>query len=110
MKIFWWFKKIIVIGKMKDEVSVVAMEELFELKPKMYSRLVGDSSVHKKSRRMNKNVFVTMSYVYCKDPLLINKNLKYSMNRIQSKNHKIGTYEINKISYSCFDCKIDMMD
>ena len=46
---------------MKDEVSVVAMEELFELKPKMYSRLVGDSSVHKKSRRMNKNVFVTMS-------------------------------------------------
>ena len=25
------------------------------------------------------------------------------MNRIQSKNHKIGTYKIKKISLSCFD-------
>ena len=37
------------------------------------------------------------------------------MNRIQSKDHRIGTYEINKISLSCFDIKIyiqnkDMMD
>ena len=28
------------------------------------------------------------------------------MNRIQSKAHVIGTYEINKISFSCFDDKI----
>ena len=28
------------------------------------------------------------------------------MNRIQSKDHKIGTYEISKISLSCFDDKI----
>ena len=28
------------------------------------------------------------------------------MNRIQSKNHKIGTYEINKISLPCFNDKI----
>ena len=28
------------------------------------------------------------------------------MNRIQSKDHKIGTYEINKISLSCFNDKI----
>ena len=27
------------------------------------------------------------------------------MNRIQSKNSKIGTYQINKISLSCFDDK-----
>ena len=25
------------------------------------------------------------------------------MSRIQSKDHRIGTYEINKISLSCFD-------
>ena len=25
---------------------------------------------------------------------------------IQSKHHRIGTYEINKISWSCFDAKI----
>ena len=28
------------------------------------------------------------------------------MKRIQSKDHRIGTYEINKISLSCFDDKI----
>ena len=29
-----------------------------------------------------------------------------SINRIKSKDHKIGTYQINKISLSCFDDKI----
>ena len=32
------------------------------------------------------------------------------MNRIQSKYHKIGTYEINKVSWSCFDDKIYILD
>ena len=27
------------------------------------------------------------------------------MRRIQAKNHKLGTYKINKISLSCFDDK-----
>ena len=28
------------------------------------------------------------------------------MSSVQSKDHRIGTYEINKISLSCFDDKI----
>ena len=32
------------------------------------------------------------------------------MNRIQSKNHKIGTYAINKNYLSCFDGKIHILD
>ena len=32
------------------------------------------------------------------------------MNRIQSKDHRIGTQEINKISLSCFDDKIYMQN
>ena len=32
--------------------------------------------------------------------------MRYSINRIQSKDRTIGTYEINKISLSCFDDKI----
>ena len=28
------------------------------------------------------------------------------MNKIESKDHRIGLYEINKISLSCFDDKI----
>ena len=32
------------------------------------------------------------------------------MKRIQAKNHKIGTYEIDKISLSCFDDKRYVLD
>ena len=36
---------------------------------------------------------------------LINKIIRHKMKRIQAKKHKIGTYEIDKISLSCFDDK-----
>ena len=32
------------------------------------------------------------------------------MRRIQGKKHKLGTHEINKISLSCFDDKIFVLD
>ena len=32
------------------------------------------------------------------------------MERIQAKGHKIGTYEIDKISLSCFDDKRHVLD
>ena len=32
------------------------------------------------------------------------------MKRIQNKKHKIGTYEIDKISLSCFDDKRFVLD
>ena len=36
---------------------------------------------------------------------LIKKIIRHKMKRIQAKKHKIGTYEIDKISLSCFDDK-----
>ena len=35
-----------------------------------------------------------------------NKCVRQSMNIIQSKDHKTETYEVNKISLSCFDDKV----
>ena len=32
------------------------------------------------------------------------------MKRIQSKNHKLGTYETDKVSLSCFDDKRYVLD
>ena len=46
----------LVIGKMKDETGVVAIEEFVGLKPKMYSFLV-DKNEHKKAKGMNKMLF-----------------------------------------------------
>ena len=91
---------------MKDETEGVAIEEFAGLKPKMYSFLVVDNSEHKKAKGVNRNVVATMSHNEYKDVLLNYKCLRHSMNRIQSKHHRIGTYEINKISLSCFDEKI----
>ena len=78
-----------VIGKMKDETGGVAIKEFVGLKSKMYSFLV-DNSEHKKAKSVNENVVGTLSYNGYKDILL----------------NKIGTYEIKKISLSCFDDKI----
>ena len=46
---------------------------------------------------------MTISHNEYKDVLLNKECLRLS--RIQSKDHRIGTYEINKISLSCFDDK-----
>ena len=72
----------------------------------MYSFLVGDSSDHRISKGVNKDVVATISYGEYEDALLHNKCLKHSMNRIQSKNHETETYEINKISLSSVNDKI----
>ena len=82
----------LVIGKMKDKTGGVAIEELVGLKPKMHSFLV-DNSEHKKAKLMNKNVVAAISHNEYKDLLLNNKCIKHSMNRIQRKDHKIGTYD-----------------
>ena len=52
---------------------------------------------------MNRNVVATVNHNEYKDLLLNNKCIKHSMNKSQSKDHRIGTYEINKISLCCFD-------
>ena len=68
--------------------------------------MVEGNSEHKKAKDVNKNVVVTISYNEYKDVLLNNKFLRHWINRIQSKGHRLGTYEINKVSVYCFDDKI----
>ena len=95
----------LVIGKMKDETGGVAIEECVGLMPKMYSFLV-DNNEHKKVEDVNKNVVATIGHNKYRNALLKNKCLRHSMNRIQSKDHRIKFYEINKIALPCFDDKI----
>ena len=69
----------------------------------MRSFLLDDSREHRKAKGANRNVTAAISHSEYQDHLLNNKNLRHLMNRINSKNHKIGTYEINAISLSLFD-------
>ena len=57
----------------------------------MYFFLVDDSSEHKKGKNMNRNIVAIIRHNKYEDNLLKNKCLRHLMNRIQSRNHRIGT-------------------
>ena len=57
-----------------------------------------------------KTVNVAAEFNKFRDVLFNEKNIGYKMKRIQSKKHKLGTYEINKISLSCFDDRKYVLD
>ena len=69
---------------------MVSIEEFVRLKPKMYLFLIADNSEHKTAKGVSRNVVATIRHNEY-------KCLRYSMNRIQSKDHRIRTYEQNFI-------------
>ena len=52
-----------------------------------------------------KGVNIGTEFSEFKDTSFNKKIMRHKMRRIQGKKHKIGTYEIDKISLSCFDYK-----
>ena len=89
------------IHKMKDESEGKITDEFVGLKSKMYSM----KNIDGKESNMAKGVNIATEFNEFKDTLLNKKIIRHKMRRIQSKKHKMGTYEINKISLSCFDDK-----
>ena len=57
-----------------------------------------------------KGVSIATEFDKFKDVLFNEKNIRYKMKIIQKEKHKLGTYEINKISLSCFDNKRYVLD
>ena len=57
-----------------------------------------------------KGVSIATEFKKFKDVLFNEKIIRHKMKRIQSKKHKLGTYEIDKISLSCFDYKRYVLD
>ena len=53
---------------------------------------------------------VELLLIKFKNVLFNKKIIRHKMKRIQAKKHKIGTYEIDKISLSCFDGKRYVLD
>ena len=94
------------IGKMKNEYRQVTIIEFIGLKSKMYSIKKIDGSESSAAKGVN---IATESNEF-KDVLFNKKIIKHKMKRIQAKKRKKGTYEINKISLSCFDDKRCVLD
>ena len=76
----------------------------------MYSLLVDVSDEHKNAKGMNENVIRKITHSKYKNFLLNKKFVRHLINRIQSKDHRIETYQINKTSLSCFDDKIYILN
>ena len=76
----------------------------------MYSLVTIDNKENKKAKGVNKNVVKNIRHREYIDVLFNKKMIKHKIKRIQSKLHKIGTYDVCKISLSCFDDKRYVLD
>ena len=91
---------------MKDEFGGVIVIEFVGLKSKMYSM----KKIDGKKCNTAKWVSIATDCDKFRDVLYNETIIRHKMKRIQSKKHKLGTYEIDKISLSCFDDKRYVLD
>ena len=95
-----------VIGKFKDEAPGTPIIEFLGLRSKMYSYLKDNQNVGKTAKGIKKNIIKkVITHENYKETLFGNKQIYHSMKTIRSKKHELGSYEINKVSLSCFDDK-----
>ena len=95
-----------VIGKMKDECASIPISEFIGLRSKMYS-YVKDNKKEARTAKGIKKVVINNNIKHqdYKNVLLENRQIQHTMKTIRSSKHQLGSYEINKISLSCFDDK-----
>ena len=91
---------------MKDNKEGKINDEFVGLNSKMYSIKYIDG----KESNTAKGVNIATEFNEFKDTLFNRKIMRHKMRRIETKKHNLGTYEINKISLSCFDDKRYVQD
>ena len=106
-----------VIGKMKDELNGMILEEFAGLRPKCYSFLfigfVKDNIIldmeehqYQKAKGVKEDVKKAhLRHKHYKDCLNNLKSFIVKQNIIKSKAHTISTYHMNKVALTAFDTK-----
>ena len=95
-----------VIGKFKDEAAGIPITEFVGLRSKMYSYIKDNNKGGKTAKGIKKNIIKNnIKHQDYKNVLLENKQIHHTMKTIRSINHQLGSYELNKVSLSCFDDK-----
>ena len=80
--------------------------EFVGLKSKMYSYIKDNKKGGKTAKGIKKNIIKKdITHENYKQTLFENKQMHHKMKTIRSQNHQLGSYEINKVSLSCFDDK-----
>ena len=99
-----------VIGKFKDEAAGMVIIDFAGLKPKMYSYRT-ESKNNKTAKGVKKYVVKKdLKQQHYLDCLFKNQIMHHKMNTIRSDHHEISSYQINKISLSCYDDKRYILD
>ena len=92
-----------VIGKMKDESEGKIVDEFgWKWTSKDENQRCIPWKILMVKNLMQKKEGILIEFNEFKDALFNKKVLRHKMRRIQGKKHKMGTYEINKISLSYF--------
>ena len=72
----------------------------------MYSYIKDNQKVGKTAKGIKKNIIKNnIKHEDYKNVLLENKQIHHQMKTIRSINHQLGSYDLNKVSLSCFDDK-----
>ena len=72
----------------------------------MYSYIKDNNKGGKTAKGIKKNIIKNnIKHTDYKNVLLENKQMQHTMKTIRSINHQLGSYELNKVSLSCFDDK-----
>ena len=95
-----------VIGKMKDEMCGKVVDEFVGLKSKMYSLITIDDVEKIRAKGIN----TKLKHGEFVDVLDNKKIIRHNMKRIQSKRHRLGTYNVSKVFLSCLDDKRYILD
>ena len=95
-----------VIGKFKDEAAGIPICEFIGLRSKMYSYMKDNQKGGKTAKGIKKNIIKkNITHENYKNTLFNAEQMIHKMKTIRSENHELGSYEINKVSLSCFDDK-----
>ncbi|XP_068735762.1 uncharacterized protein [Montipora capricornis] len=95
-----------VIGKFKDEAAGIPITEFVGLRSKMYSYVKDNDKGGKTAKGIKKNIIKNnITHENYKNVLFNNEQMHHTMKTIRSNLHQLGSYELNKVSLSCFDDK-----
>ena len=95
-----------VIGKFKDETAGIPICEFVGLRSEMYSYMKDNQKGGKTAKGIKKNIIKkNITHDNYKNTLFNAEQMIHKMKTIRSENHQLGSYEINKVSLSCFDDK-----
>ena len=94
------------IGKFKNEAAGEIITEFVGLRSKMYS-YIKDNGENSKTAKGIKTIVIkkNIHHVDYKNTLFNSQQMFHKMNTIRSDRHQLGSYELNKVSLSCFDDK-----